>query len=40
MEEMECKKCPYLRKEAAFCGFCLRKILREVEEKRSEKKNG
>ena len=40
VEEIECKTCPYANKEAAFCGFCLRKILRELENERGVKKGG
>ena len=40
MEEIECKECPYANKDAGFCGFCLRKIIREVEEERRRKSDG
>lgn len=32
--------CPYYDKETGFCGFCMKAVLKELEEKRSGKTDG
>lgn len=32
-----CATCPYRNHESGFCGFCMRKILDEMKDKKSEK---
>lgn len=36
----ECEGCNYYDKKSGLCGFCMMKILREIEEERSVKKDG
>lgn len=32
-----CADCPYRNRETYFCGFCMRKILDEMNDKKKEK---
>lgn len=36
-----CANCPYRNRETGFCGFCMRKILDEMEDiKKGKEKSG
>ena len=40
MGKTECSSCVYYDKRSGFCGFCMVKILKEIEEERKEKTHG
>lgn len=37
---MNCNSCVYYDKRSGFCGFCMVKILKEIEEEKEENANG
>lgn len=37
---MECSSCVYYDKRSGFCGFCMVKILKEIEEEKEGKTDG
>lgn len=36
----ECKSCTYYDRQSGFCGFCMVKILKEIEESREVTSDG
>lgn len=40
MGNPECKSCTYYDKRSGFCGFCMVKILQEIEERKEETSDG
>ena len=40
MGNPECKLCTYYDKRSGFCGFCMVKILQEIEERKEGTSNG
>lgn len=40
MGNPECKSCTYYDKRSGFCGFCMVKILKEIEEREEVSSDG
>ena len=40
MGNPECKSCTYYDKRSGFCGFCMVKILKEIEERKEVTSDG